>query len=461
MMWPQLEIVAQVAIGRVLNSLPEGLLIALFAGMMLRILPRQNAGTRFAAWFVALLSVAALPFIGAGTGAHSSLPVDVARPLITLPGPLGLILFLGWTSSVCLELLRLTTGLWRLRELRASCVEISATELDPAVRKTITDFFSSRSVMLTTSEKVSVPAVVGFFKPTIVLPAWALRELSPEELNIVLLHELAHVRRWDAWTNLLQKIVRAVFLFHPAVWWIERRMSLEREMACDDQVLAETENPRSYAKCLIALLEKSAARRGWAMAHAVVHRAREATLRLAQILDTSRPASRNVWKPALCLVAAFSSLCLMSVPRAPQIVTFARSAQTTHSDEAGFAPANRPPVPAAAVIPAALRMRPSSSSKKITQQLSARRVAHPLERRGGEPGVIAARWSGKSALNPSDESSGASNQKVPLASETLLIIQTTERVGPNSWVWSVGVWRVTLVNATRDGVANVPVAGRT
>jgi beta-lactamase regulating signal transducer with metallopeptidase domain len=460
MMWPQLQIVAQIAIGRILNSLPEGLLIALFAWVMLRVLPRQNSETRFAVWFVALLAVAGLPvagltMIGAGTGGHSFLAVGVVRPLITLPDPWGLILFLAWMMAVCFAMLRLATGLWRLRELRMSCVAIDGADLNPAIRKATADFSSSRSVTLATSERVNVPAVIGFFRPMIVIPAWVLRELPPDELNIILLHEFAHVRRWDAWTNLLQKIVRAVFLFHPAVWWIERRLSLEREMACDDQVLAETANPHGYAKCLIALLEKSVVRCGWAMAHAVVHRAREASLRLAQILDVSRPDTKNVWKPALGLVGAFSLLCLMVVPRAPQFVAFERNTRAIQTDEAHSAPVSQT-ISAAAVIPAAMRTGSSSSFKKIPQQPAAQVIRRPLEHRHAASRVIAARWSTDTERNPVD-----TNQSVAPASETLLIIRTTERVGPNSWTWSVDVWRVTLVNEVRNGAERAPVASKT
>jgi hypothetical protein len=460
MKWPQLQIVAQIAIGRILNSLPEGLLIALFAGMMLRILPRQNSGTRFAVWFVALLAVAGLPLIGGVTGGNSLPSVGVVRPLITLPGPWGLILFLAWTMAVSLAVLRLATGLCRLRELRTSCIAIDRADLTPAIRKAIADFSSSRSVTLATSERVSVPAVIGFFKPMIVLPAWALRELPPDELNIILLHELAHVRRWDAWTNLLQKIVRAVFLFHPAVWWIDRRLSLEREMACDDQVLAETANPHGYAKCLIALLEKSVARRGWAMAHAVVHRAREASLRLAQILDKSRPGTKVVWKPALGLVGAFSLLCLMVVPRAPQFVAFGRNSRAIQTDEAHSALISQSPVSAAAVIPAAMRTD-SSSSQRMPRHPATHVSGHLLEHRRSDPGVIVARRSTDTELGPIHTITAGTNQSVPPTSETLLIIQTTERVGPDSWVWSVGVWRVTLVNAAADGAARGPAASKT
>ena len=458
MMWPQLETVAQMAIGRILNSLPEGFLIALFAWAMLRILPRQNSGTRFAVWFVALLAIAGLPLVGV-TGGHSLLPVAVGRPLITLPGPWGLILFLAWLMAVCFTILRLTTGLWHLRELRTGCVAICMADLNPGTAKVVSDFTSSRSVTLARSEHVSVPAVVGLFKSIIVIPGWVLRELSPEELNTVLLHEFAHVRRWDSWTNLLQKIVRAVFPFHPAVWWIDRQLSLEREMACDDHVLAETANPRGYATCLIALLEKSVARRGWAMAHAVVHRAREASLRLAQILDVGRPNTRNVWKPAMALVATFSVLCLMVVARAPEFVAFEQNMRSIQTNEAHSASIDQSSAPVAAVTPAAMGTGSSSSLKKVSR-CAAHVVGHPLEHRRAGPQVIAARWS-EHTEQPVDSMTVENNQSLRPVSETLLIIQTTERVGPNSWVWSVGVWKVTMLNAPPDGAGRVPVAKKT
>jgi len=464
-MWSQLDTIAQAAIGRILDSLPEGLLIALFAGVMLRILPRQNSGTRFAVWFVALLAVAGIPVAGLAVtgralGGHSVSSAGAVRPLITLPGACGLVLFLAWITAACFAMLRLTMGLLRLRQLRQSCVAINGTELAPAIQKAITDFSSTGSVNLVTCERVRVPAVIGFFKPMIVLPAWSLRELLPEELHVILLHEFAHVRRWDAWTNLLQKIVRAVFLFHPAVWWIDRQLSLEREMACDDQVLAATANPRGYAKCLIVLLEKSVARRGWAMAHAVVHRAHEASLRLAQILDDGRPNTKNVWKPAMGLVAAFSTLCLVVVPHAPQFVAFERNTRTTQAVESRSALIGQSPVSVAAVIPAAMGMG-SSSVRRVSQQPPATVAAHPLAHRHAGPQVIAARWSPNTEHKPVRTVTLGTIQTVLAASETLLIIQTTHRVGPDSWVWSVCVWRMTVVKPTQDAAGTEPALRKT
>jgi bla regulator protein blaR1 len=462
MMWPQLQIVAQIAIGRILNSLPEGLFIALFAWMMLRLLPGQNSGTRFAVWFVALLGIAGLPLIGAGAGEHSLLAVRVARPLITVPGFWALLLFLGWVLAACIAMLRLATGLWHLRGLRRSCIAINAKELGPAIGKTIADLGSPRSVfrrsaILATSERVNVPAAIGFFKPMIVIPSWVMRELRPEELQIILLHEFAHLRRWDDWTNLLQKIVRAVLLFHPAVWWIERRLSLEREMACDDRVLAQTANPHGYAKCLVALLEKSFSQRGGAMAQAIVHRAREVSLRLAQILDVRRPDTRHVWKPALSLMGAFSLFCLMVAPRAPELVGFERNPPAIPVGTVHAVALNQSKFLAPTVIQAAMHARPSSSRETIQQPLATQAVV----RRSTAPRVVAARWSTEKERGPVDRVSVGTKQTAVPAVETVLVIRTMQGVRPNSWVWSVYVWQVSWANPVQDEAHRSPVAKRT
>ena len=461
MMWPQLQTVAQVAIGRILNSLPEGLVIALFAGAMLRCLPRQNSGTRFAVWFLALLSVAGLPWIGGIE--HSLVPSAALHPLLTLPGDLGLLLFVVWVVMASVSLLHLAVGLRRLHALRQNCVAIEVAGLDPAIRKTIASLSSPRSVTLATSEQVSVPAAIGFFNPMIVIPSWALRELPPQELNVIVLHELAHLRRWDDWTNLLQKIVRAIFLFHPAVWWIESRLSLEREMACDDHVLAETANPRAYAECLILLLEKSGARRGWAMAQALVHRAREASLRLAQILDASRPATKYISKPALGLVGAFSVVCLLAVPRAQLVaVDQGHSAPAIEASMVRVAPSSQSQFPAVAVTPASVRTGTSSSPRKVAQHPAPPLIAKLPVHRPSAPQAIEARWSTDKQRGQAETlTTVGSNQGALPESQALLIVRTVQQVGPNSWVWSVGVWRVTVVNTVQQQAERVAVASKT
>ena len=112
---------------------------------------------------------------------------------------------------------------WHLRMLRQGCVPVDVASLDPVLQETLQRYPMKRSVALCTSEQVRVPTAIGLVKPAVVIPRWVMKELSPAELNQIVLHELAHLRRWDDWTNLAQQLVKAIFFFHPAVWWIEKK----------------------------------------------------------------------------------------------------------------------------------------------------------------------------------------------------------------------------------------------
>jgi len=546
MNWLLLQTMAQISVERILNALPEGFLIALFVWALLRVLRRQNSGTRFAVWFLALLTVAALPVLGglgAGPGqGHALMTSGMSapvwrslRPAIAIPGRWALFVFLAWAVGVGVAMARLATGLWHLRQLHRSCTPVVAADIDPVVRKTVEaigasgsvesrlverrasspvpphpqpvdrrgrlSLHRSKPVTVATSECVRVPAAIGFWKRTIILPAWALRELPPEDLNVILLHEFAHLRRGDDWTNLIQKIVRALFFFHPAVWWIENRLSVEREMACDDAVLAETANPHGYATCLVSLLEKSLAhrrvqrfvdkRRSSSMAHAAVDRAREAALRLAQILDAKRPVATRVWKPALGMVAAFSVVCLALLPHAPQFVAFDRGF------DRGMTASNSDHAYSAAVVPAALRTRADSAllgparvgtgarARPSRAQLGSCPQPQQLWIRHGEPSSAAAakmttaktvparavagrELASAQAVSARSNAEPASNGVVAISANaeretvpqfrTLVFIEATEYRTADSSGWSVQVWRVTWVSTVPDRLARVPAA---
>jgi beta-lactamase regulating signal transducer with metallopeptidase domain len=453
MIWLHVQAAAEIWAGRVLNSLPAGMLIALFAWTVLRVLRRQNSGTRFAVWFVALLTIAGLPLMGGLGGGRSlmlagpasKLASESARAPITLPAGWALFLFLAWALVACVAMMRLAVGLWRLRGLRRNCVPIDAAALDPAMRKTVSEFSASRSVTIATSESVRVPAAIGLWKPMIVIPGWAWRELSSDDLNIILLHEHAHLRRWDDWTNLTQKTVRALFFFHPAMWWIEKRLSVEREMACDDAVLAETANPHGYASCLVSLLEKSVAHRGWEMAQAVVHRAHEASLRLAQILDTNRPVATRVWKPALGLVGGFVIACLAVSPHTPRLVAFRQSVAATNAINVSSRAGRSLQLQSSTVVPAALKTE--SSSRATNKAVSAPTV---VKRRTVPVRAAQERLSMEASRAHVAEVSAREEQYAPSRSHMLIFVQTTESVGPNVWVWRVQVWRVTIISSAPD-----------
>jgi beta-lactamase regulating signal transducer with metallopeptidase domain len=107
------------------------------------------------------------------------------------------------------------------------------------------------------SAKVREAVVVGLLRPMVLLPACWLTEMTPEVLEAVIAHELAHIRRWDLWVNLLQRLLETLLFYHPAVWWLSRRVRLAREMCCDELAVAATGQRMSYA---IALSEAACRR---------------------------------------------------------------------------------------------------------------------------------------------------------------------------------------------------------
>ena len=495
-----LNALARISAASMLNCILEGIAIGLFAWILLRVVGRRNSSTRFAVWFFALLAIAALPILGV---AASSARAGSAGSAITVPGSWALVIFLVWALIAGVALLRVGIGLWQLGKLRRSCSVIDTATLDPALRATLQAFQPIRRVTLCQSDRLRVPTAIGFLKPVVVIPTWALHELSTAELNSILIHELAHLRRRDDWTNLAQQVLKALLFFHPAVWWIENKLALEREMACDDAVLAETANPKGYAQCLISVAEKSFMRRGLALAQAAVNRVRQTSLRVSQILDVNRPSATHVWKPALYSVAAFFIACLVSLSHAPELVAFKDQAPdriaSATTPEATLASATelnsfaKPP----AVIPATFHVKPAEpiakravwerpqqpqsgvrmqptaqavgrSVKAVEPQRGERtvatRTAQPLVRASSSPAYDSARAAETAprqnsatlliARSVSQDEFVQAESTMPIehnsAPQAIFVVMQYDESGPT--VWTICVWRVTVVDSTRNQI---------
>ncbi|HET8888470.1 MAG TPA: M56 family metallopeptidase [Candidatus Angelobacter sp.] len=301
-------------------SAVAGTLLALAVWFLLRLFPRRNSRTSFAVWFSTLVATALLPLMrllsngGAnGAGEHA---------LVTVSSAWAWYVFLAWAGFAGIGLARVALATVQLRKMRAEAVAVDLKTLDADLRALIEDFQRCRKVSVLVSQRLEVPTAIGFYKPAIILPAWLPESTPAGELKYILLHELAHLRRRDDWTNLAQKILKAVLFFLPSVWWIERKLSLEREMACDDAVLAHSGSPRGYAECLARVAERSFLRRQIALAQAVVGRVRQLTTRVATILDPDRPRAAHLWKPAIPVVMALAGLCALPASFAPELVSF-------------------------------------------------------------------------------------------------------------------------------------------
>jgi beta-lactamase regulating signal transducer with metallopeptidase domain len=124
----------------------------------------------------------------------------------------------------------------------------------------------TRPVRLLESAMVKVPMVVGWLRPVVLLPASALTGLTAQQLEAIIAHELAHIRRHDYLINLLQAVVETLLFYHPAVWWVSRRIRQEREHCCDDLAVAVCGDALTYARALLELEQLRAAGPQLAMA---------------------------------------------------------------------------------------------------------------------------------------------------------------------------------------------------
>ncbi|MFN0127532.1 MAG: M56 family metallopeptidase [Verrucomicrobiales bacterium] len=170
------------------------------------------------------------------------------RPM--LPWAVGV-----WLFGVAFFSLRFAFGWRSLRRLRSGAIAV----VDPALLacfQTIADALRlSRPVKLLASAAISVPVAMGILKPAVMLPLGLLTRLTPLELEAVLAHELAHIRRHDYLVNLLQNVIETIFFFHPGVWWISAQIRQERENCCDDHAVRFCGGAIPYAKALANLEE--------------------------------------------------------------------------------------------------------------------------------------------------------------------------------------------------------------
>ena len=158
-----------------------------------------------------------------------------------------------WLGGVLLLSLRLASG-WRTAQ---RLVTVGTRPAPPrcveALGRLATLLGITQSVRVLESAIVRVPAVIGWLRPVILLPASALTGLTPQQLDALITHELAHVRRYDYLVNLVQSVIETLLFYHPAVWWVSKRVREEREHCCDDLAVAVCGDPHAYATALVGM----------------------------------------------------------------------------------------------------------------------------------------------------------------------------------------------------------------
>jgi beta-lactamase regulating signal transducer with metallopeptidase domain len=275
------------AVTVLVNALWQPALIAGIAWAALRISRCGNATTRHAIWSLALVASFIVPFISAipvvlphaatapvtmtqpqsprhaataqprvaQAAAAPSRPVlAVSRPSFRVAPTVALIVAVVWLVVALAILARLLISLIYLNRLKHDALPLSVESRHALIRYDRAHK-GDRDVRICVSDEITVPVAVGIFDAMILLPADLVHELDANDLDRVLLHELAHVRRSDDWINLFERVAQALFFFSPGIYWISRQMDLEREVACDDWVLEQSAENVPYARCLARIVE--------------------------------------------------------------------------------------------------------------------------------------------------------------------------------------------------------------
>jgi beta-lactamase regulating signal transducer with metallopeptidase domain len=158
-----------------------------------------------------------------------------------------------WLVGVLILSLRVLGG-WAMAQRLKSWKTVPATERWQEIVAQLSQRLKvSRTVRLCESVVAEVPTVIGWLRPVILVPVSAFVGLSPQQIEALLAHELAHIRRHDYLVNLLQIAIETLLFYHPAVWWVSRQIRMERENCCDDLAVAACGNVLTYARALAEL----------------------------------------------------------------------------------------------------------------------------------------------------------------------------------------------------------------
>jgi uncharacterized protein (TIGR03435 family) len=226
-----------------------------------------------------------------------------------LPEPLLPWVVVIWLTGALGFWVRLV-GSWMCAvRLRSRLVRPAPREWQQALDRLKSRIRVSRPVRLLVSSLVQAPAVVGWLRPVVLVPVGALAGLPAGQIEALLVHELAHIRRHDYLVNVLQSVVEALLFYHPAVWWVSGHIRTEREQCCDDVAVSVSGDVLTYARALAELesarpahFKAAMAATGGSLAH-----------RIARLLGQSRPASQTLSGPGIIAAAVLLGITAFAV----------------------------------------------------------------------------------------------------------------------------------------------------
>jgi beta-lactamase regulating signal transducer with metallopeptidase domain len=291
-----------------LGWLWQGVALTLMTLGAFRIAPRLNAATRYWIWWGALAGVVWLGVRSAF--ARGPVAASGAEPLVVVPSApdLWVAIALGiWGGVALVRLVRLLAAVEGIWALRARCRSIPE-HVEARLPLWLAGREQGRPSRLMVCDDVAGPTLLGFGRPIVALPHSMATTLKAEQLDAVVLHEHAHAQRRDDWMTLLQALIQSMFWIHPAAAAIGRAINFERELACDERVVARTASPKDYARCLTRAAELRGAKHQTALGSALFGAAGQLTRRIDRLLAMSGNQRFRVSR-----LAALGGACAIAV----------------------------------------------------------------------------------------------------------------------------------------------------
>jgi beta-lactamase regulating signal transducer with metallopeptidase domain len=405
-----------------------GFILLIAAVVLLRLLPEIRPANRFIVWASVLLVAISLYFIPlADQKAMSSLH-SAKGNVVHLDPRWALGLVVVWAVIAVVRLLRILQSAIEIRGISRRSEPVPSGLFDAILQQ------GSERIALCTSDEIDRPCVVGFTNPKVLIPAAIYSDLSPVELEQIVVHEVGHLRRYDNWSNLLQKIGIALFPLNPAIAWIERRLCVERELACDDCVLHATLSRKQYATCLTNLAEFSILHRNLSLSLGAWGRRSELAYRVNRILN--RPIYKigplaGYGLTAALVAGLFAGGAMLG--RVPALVSFSvspantSSASVAPSGAEGTAVRSQVQGPQASAVQVKAVMPQPRQNRLLTQHRVSRTANSLKKDRRTQPGTLLMRteFNEEFALPrlvlTVDKQTGSSYAAVPLGNGWLVI----------------------------------------
>jgi beta-lactamase regulating signal transducer with metallopeptidase domain len=462
------------AIAMLLASLWQAPLFALAAWLVLRVQPTANATTRHSVLAAALFASLLLPVatatlatqhratsmvetgdLGIPRSAVSYRPAKtspsipttmripwndagsklvaptIERANLSIPRWIALAFVAAWLAGAAFASARLIVSLLHLERLKRDALPLSIEYREGLTRWTAAAK-GTRNVRLCTSEEIDIPVAVGLFDAMILVPKQLLEQLEPAEIDAIVLHELAHLRRSDDWFNATERFAHVLLFFNPAILWLAGQLDLEREVACDDWVLQQND-ALPYATCLAKVAETAIwPHRPMTAPGAFVTR-RGMSIRIERLLAKHRDVRiRTSFGPAGSTVAVLAALGIVAALVSPSIAYSVTAARPTPASVLGARHAT------ALVSATNLHVRPFVAMRHIAVAPRALALAHPaahahlVAHSAPSVGVPTALLADAAASAGERAGSAASVPAVPRKPDVAELVRKTTRATANA-----------------------------